>query len=263
MANKPQHILTTIFKIATSVSLIVAGICLIIGCIHIYRSDAENPYSREIVAQTFKYIQIPIYICLSLVLITFIGALFIPENKLKSSKPSASQLIKIYSLKRDIRNNPELAAKIKKEAHNRRIFTIILTAINAFLAVLFLIYALNPTHFDRSDINGSVISAMTILLPCLAVSFTVSLIFFFLKQNSQKREIEVWKKAPVKSAADIETENSQTIIAYSKKEKRLLITKLILIGVFLACAILGFVTGGTEDVLTKAVKICTECIGLG
>ncbi|MBR3978575.1 MAG: hypothetical protein IKJ94_03005 [Oscillospiraceae bacterium] len=26
---------------------------------------------------------------------------------------------------------------------------------------------------------------------------------------------------------------------------------------------LGFLTGGTQDVMTKAINICSECIGLG
>ena len=30
-----------------------------------------------------------------------------------------------------------------------------------------------------------------------------------------------------------------------------------------ALALFGFFSGGTADVLTKAVNICTECIGLG
>ncbi|MBQ2981771.1 MAG: thioredoxin [Lachnospiraceae bacterium] len=35
----------------------------------------------------------------------------------------------------------------------------------------------------------------------------------------------------------------------------------IIIGI--GILIYGFATGGTRDVLTKAVNICTECIGLG
>lgn len=31
----------------------------------------------------------------------------------------------------------------------------------------------------------------------------------------------------------------------------------------LALVLLGVLNGGAQDVLTKAVKICSECIGLG
>ncbi|MBQ8683609.1 MAG: thioredoxin [Clostridia bacterium] len=35
------------------------------------------------------------------------------------------------------------------------------------------------------------------------------------------------------------------------------------LAVGLALLVYGFATGGIADVLTKAVNICTECIGLG
>ena len=41
------------------------------------------------------------------------------------------------------------------------------------------------------------------------------------------------------------------------------ITRLVILGVAIAVLILGFAFGGYADVLTKAVNICTECIGLG
>ncbi|MBO5767765.1 MAG: thioredoxin [Clostridia bacterium] len=36
---------------------------------------------------------------------------------------------------------------------------------------------------------------------------------------------------------------------------------LLIIALFLL--VYGYIIGGTADVLTKAVNICTECIGLG
>ncbi|MBR2311262.1 MAG: thioredoxin [Oscillospiraceae bacterium] len=33
--------------------------------------------------------------------------------------------------------------------------------------------------------------------------------------------------------------------------------------VAVVCILVGYFSGGTEDVLTKAVNICTECVGLG
>lgn len=36
-----------------------------------------------------------------------------------------------------------------------------------------------------------------------------------------------------------------------------------LLGLGLLLTVLGVLNGGMDDVLTKAVKICSECIGLG
>ena len=39
--------------------------------------------------------------------------------------------------------------------------------------------------------------------------------------------------------------------------------KLAVVSAAVILALVGFFTGGTVDVLTKAVNICTECVGLG
>ena len=45
--------------------------------------------------------------------------------------------------------------------------------------------------------------------------------------------------------------------------KKAFIIKLIIVVAAIAAIILGAFMGGFADVLTKAVNICTECIGLG
>ena len=38
---------------------------------------------------------------------------------------------------------------------------------------------------------------------------------------------------------------------------------LVILVLAVGLLILGYCTGGTADVLTKAINICTECVGLG
>ncbi|MBQ8794562.1 MAG: thioredoxin [Clostridia bacterium] len=45
--------------------------------------------------------------------------------------------------------------------------------------------------------------------------------------------------------------------------KNVKITRLIILGIAVITLVLGAIFGGYADVLTKAVNICTECIGLG
>ncbi len=89
------------YKILLSVSIIIAGISLICGCINIYLSG--NGYSRQIVSDTFSKICIPIYICLALIVGNFIINIFLKENKIKT---------KFYKPKNFNQNQPEkLSAK--------------------------------------------------------------------------------------------------------------------------------------------------------
>ena len=74
-----------------------------------------------------------------------------------------------------------------------------------------------------------------------------------------EQEIELLKQLP-------NAENAMSIQngdATDKSEKHVKIfrTAFLCVGLFLL--IYGFISGGTVDVLTKAINICTECIGLG
>lgn len=55
----------------------------------------------------------------------------------------------------------------------------------------------------------------------------------------------------------------QISTAPAKAGHKLLWTRLTLLGVGIALFAYGFFAGGTADVMTKAVNICTECVGLG
>ena len=45
--------------------------------------------------------------------------------------------------------------------------------------------------------------------------------------------------------------------------KKVKIIQLSILGFAIVIALIGALLGGYSDVLTKAVNICTECIGLG
>lgn len=134
-----------IYSILLSVVIIVAGLCLIAGCITIY-SSGEQPFSREIVAETFSGIAVWIYLSLGM-------------------------------------------------------------------------------------------TALSILL---------EIILFFVKEE----------KVPLKDKTNYPKYNGEN----DKKENLLRLTILFLAVFFV---VYGLITGGTADVLTKAINICTECIGLG
>ena len=50
---------------------------------------------------------------------------------------------------------------------------------------------------------------------------------------------------------------------YENREPIILGVRIALVGCAVLFIILGVTNGGMSDVLNKAIKICTECIGLG
>ena len=141
MTKKRIHVF---YSILLAVMLIITGICLCVACAGIYFSG-KQPFSPESVAAAFRYIAVPVYLCIALA----VGGLIID--------------------------------------------------------------ALSPAEPN--------------------------------KRSAGKK--------------------SNTDSPSATKDHKLLYLRLALLGVGIVIFAYGFFAGGTADVMTKAVNICTECVGLG
>lgn len=253
MASERIVRLRRIFGIALSCVLVLAGICLMAACVGIYRSGDE-PFSREAVAAAFSPISVPVCLCLLMVAAGFVlKTVFpLPAEKTVPAK-QLSVLLRRGHLRADLDAcSDSLRQQITAEQKKRKNQFAVCAAVLSLCAVVFLAYALNGSHYHNSDINGSMIGVMTVMVPCGAVSFAACLVAVSARNRSIQRELDLLKQCPKASSPQAETRSNPSVkIRYA-----------VLIAA-IALAVLGFVTGGTADVLTKAVNICTECIGLG
>jgi hypothetical protein len=221
---------------------------LIVACVGIYRSG-DQPYSPAAVKAAFSTIAIPVYICLALIIGGFVLDGFFPVPKEKNIPPKQyeAMLARLYAKASPEQRNSSAAKKRKLHSY----ITLVLLVLGS---AIFLSYGVNPKNFDTVEINASMIKAMYVLLPCMAVPFGYGLFTSYYAKASMKKEIEQLKASgctsgqitPVKS-----TDTSVMIIRYA------------LLAVGIVILVYGFISGGTADVLTKAVNLCTECIGLG
>lgn len=245
--------LRRIYGIALICVIILAGICLMVACVGIYRSGDE-PFSREAVAAAFSPISVPIYLCLAMVLAGFVLQIAFPVPAKNPAVTQHSVTLKRLHSHADLEGcGAELKTQILAEQTLRKKHRRICALVLAASGVVFLIYALDGSHFHSSDINGSMIRAMWVLLPCLAVALVSCIWLVAARKKSMLREIELLKQCPKVSVSRTEAAKSD----HTRKVR----TALLLAAI--ALAIFGFFSGGTADVLTKAVNICTECIGLG
>ena len=254
MTNSKTLFIRRIYNILHSVSIIVAGIFLMAGCLSIY-SWGDGAYTRQLVAETFSKISLPVYICLVLTLISFIWDFISPATeKEKKFKPYAHILSRL-NIKKDLSGCDDITLNtIYKERKSRKIHTLIRTIIICISISIFLLYALNGNNYV-ADINSSVIKAMWVLIPCSVVPFVYSVFTAYHNEKSLKKEIELMKKVPTKeNAEDIETKSNDKLVN---------VVRFALLFIGLGILIYGYFAGGTADVLTKAINICTECIGLG
>ena len=94
----------------------------------------------------------------------------------------------------------------------------------------------------------------------LAIVITVICIAKGIRDSSQDKPVA---DPDVISLYKAEREAGFDAAAAASKEKKLLIVKIALLVVAVLFIIAGIANGSMEDVLIKAVNICTECVGLG
>lgn len=254
MASERTQKLRRIFSIALSGVIILAGICLMVACVGIYLSGDE-PFSREAVAAAFSPISIPVYLCLIMVLLGFVFQILCPDPAFKPVvMKQHSVVLNRLRARADLEScSSELRTQILAQQQRRNRYSRICALVLTVCSLVFLIYALDSRHFHPSDINRSMIRAMTVLLPCLAVSIATCIFTVSARQKSIQQEIELLKQCP----------KADTPLKESPKASSFRNIRYVLLLAALALAVFGYAAGGTADVLTKAVNICTECIGLG
>ena len=254
MTKKRIH---QIYGILLSVSLVVSGILLIIACIGIYLSG-DRPFTPEAVAATFSGIAIPVYLCLGLIVGGFILEGFFPAERKKQQpkKQYGAILARLYG-KIDLEScDTELRRQIKKQQNARKIHKSIALGLLTLGSIIFLCYGMNGANFDQQDITGSMIKAMYLFIPCLAVPFAYGVFTAYHRNISMQKEIALLKQinAPKPNVSKNQPADGK---------KLFLSVRWVLLGIAVGIMIFGFLTGGTNDVLTKAINICTECVGLG
>ncbi len=236
--------------ILTAAAIFVAAVCLMAGCLELYRADSFTP---EAVAATFAGVRIPVYLCLALVVAGLVLDLFLPCSAARRQPNFLMQLTAQRS-RSDIAGCDEATGAALAALHARRTRRHLACAlVYVTAAVLFLLYALDGSHFHTSQINQSMVAAMPLFTACLAVSFAAAVYSGYRDIADARQELALLKQAPKATASPSPAQSTA----------RRPVAALVIAAIALAALLFGLFTGGTADVLTKAVNICTECVGLG
>lgn len=254
-----QKRIRQVYQVLLSIDVICAGLCLIVACVGIYRSGAR-PFSREAVAEAFSEIAVAVYIGLALILAGWIGAIFFPgeKEKLKPEKQDGYILARLQEKLDWEACPPEVLQKLTALQRTRCLHRWISLGLLAVCSAIFLIYALNGAHFPSEGLNEAMVKAMGVFLPCLAVPFGYAVFAAYQAKKSFHEELLLTRQA-------IRDGFTRSCPATSPKKAAEVgrIVRWAVAGLAVAFLVYGFLSGGTEDVLTKAANICTECVGLG
>ncbi len=242
-----------IYRILLSLSIICAGLCLMAQCLLLYRSG--TPFSREAVAAAFSQIAVPVYLCGSLVLAGVLLKPFLPRAKDRVEKNLDLILSRLQNSV-DLGLCPaDMRQAVLQKRQLRRAVRIIGWILFSASSILFLVYGTNPAHFHQTEISSSMLGAMRRLAHCMAEPFAYSIFAAYYSKHSIQKEIALLKTAPAEAKC--------TPAPKPVRSASLPWLRYAILAIALALIFGGYALGGAVDVLTKAVNICTECIGLG
>ena len=254
MTQNTKLLVRRIYFALITVALIAVAILLMIQCVAIYRLG-EDPFTRESVAAHFAPIAVPVYVCLGLVAAGIALSPILPAAPDSAPDRDAVTLRRLQEKVSLSDCSADVARQIGKLRRARWIHHTVTLMLLGIGTVVFLWYALDVSRFSVEDINGSMIKAMLLLAPCVGVPAVYAVVTAYLCRRSVRKETDLLRAAPktASPAPKAETKGEQWL-PYVQ-------SAILIIGV--ALVVVGLLENGAAAVLTKAINICTECIGLG
>ena len=277
LSNEQAALLRKVYAFILSVLLVALSLALAISCILIYTSG-PRPFTRDIVGKYLTALVIPIILTVAAVLGGFILWLALPpeEKKIKAKVSSKVTLSRLHKKLCGTNASKTLLEAIAKEQRKRRFLLTVNTALYVFCSLSSVIYFLVPSNFNdfsADTANTSVIKGVLFAFINLALPLAMSLVLSFLFPKSYEKEISLVKDALSKKEEAPVTEEGASPAScpigkvasfFQKNENKLTLwTKYGVLLLAAALFIAGIVMGGSSEVVQKAIKICTECIGLG
>ena len=257
-----QKKIRLIFQIALSIQVAVVSGYLILSCLTIYRSG-ESPFTSASIAAQFAKISLPVYLFLFGICFGAVLSLVMPVEEVR---PTARIDIAIKLKKRYeklgnafAQASDEVKTACAREKYKRLAYRIGCAVVCVAAAIPLVIYLMDLSHFTPA-LNESVLAATLRSLPLVILGGVSYLVMGWLITVSLQKEFKLLEAVGTQGGSKVSTAVQDT---KKNAQMRTTILRTALIVVAVVLIGLGIANGGMRDVLGKAIKICTECIGLG
>lgn len=141
--------------------------------------------------------------------------------------------------------------------------TAAMAAVAAVCLLIPFLYFANRSHFPNENLNREVIHAVLFALPFLVLLLGGAIAFVTVQNQLMKREREAIRAARLSGDRATAERVSATTESLHSRLPLVPVLRCVLLAVGIALVVLGVLNGSAHEVLVKATKICTECIGLG
>ena len=248
-----------ILAIATSVCIVLLGIAFIVSCSHLYFTGNGDAYSRERVAEYLTVLAIPSFITIALTVCGFIYAYITGAKDEELTDRTSGELLQSFASRYDFQSfDKNTKAAVLKIRKRRNIVDFIASEISALCFVLIIDYFIFVASFSVETMNADVMSAFAFCLPIAAFAVAIHIPRLYFSEKSAVDELALLKAGVKEHGASLAKKvegkakiNTEKVAGYT------------VLGIAIILVVLGIVNGGMNDVLGKAIRICTECIGLG
>ena len=249
-----------ILAIATAVCVILLGIAFITCCTHLYFTGGDNPFSRESVGEYLAILAVPSFITIALAIGGFVFAYVNKTKDDELAKRTNLEILESFKSRFLFDSfDDETKANVLALKKKRDTVSIIAIAVSAVCAVIALVYFFFIGDFSNENHNREIISALALVLPMTAVASAIHVIRLYVIEKCAKEEYDLLR-------ASVKKHGVPALAETPAKEKPISannVAKCVILAVAVVFVLIGIFNGGVADVLSKAVKICTECIGLG
>ncbi len=254
MNEKKLRLIHTVCGCVISAALIVAAICLIVSAHTIYTSG-DSPYTPESIAAEYDKIFLPLWVAIFAVFAGVILNIALPMPKSKQ-KAIKDPFIKLRILQKKIPSGATLDG-IDRQRTLRKVYRTVCALLCAAAFIPAIIVLCDYDSFTVANLTPALLRVVTMLAIGAVISGALIFVLSVLERKSAEREIE-WTKVAIP-----EGKKSGRNSIKNNRENAKKILRLILVGAACALIVIGLTQDGFYDVLQKAIRICTECIGLG
>lgn len=263
-----------IWGVVTAVLIVVVGVLFAVSCIDIYRSG-DSPFSRASVWAHFCRIAVPVILMVAAIVGGAVLSVVLPleGGRCKPIRDERAALRKAMARVELTALPPEAKDAMRRARTLRGVWLGVAVAVSLAAAALSLWWCLNPAHLgDNLHATDDVRRAAVIIFPAAAVALAVWVIASYRRAAAYHREAVLLKLVTADPACRKKSDpkkdgaSSGAVAEKPRLADRpafLWSVRGVIFAVAVVCIVLGIVNGGMHDVLNKAIRICTECIGLG
>ena len=265
MSDKTASLVRRITSVALSVATLLCALAFAIACVQIYRSGSR-PFTPESIGYAWQTVAIFFYIAIALAVGTGVLHLLYPApaQKQKGVAFPEIRLAKVQARLARKQYSDALLLPLRKHEIYLKSMRITAVAICMLSAAYPLYYLNDLDHFTSvgEGLNAQVLDAVTPSLCFAAAALGYCCAVRILSDISCENAILYAKAIMLLPAPAAEKKPK------GKQEKGLpaytiFVLRVILLFAAVSMIVAGILNGSADDVLQKAIRICTECIGLG